>query len=202
VLGLFVVSGSVLGRMVSEARSGSGRRAAQVGANGWTAALGAALIPYSAETGWAVLAGGLAAAQADTWATEFGLMSSRGPVLLTTGTAVPRGTSGGVTALGTLSGVVGAAAMGGVTGALTRDALLAIVATAAGTAGLLADSLLGATWQAAYRCAACDAPSDDPRHCGTPARLVRGRRWLTNDGVNALATGLGAALAAGAVAAW
>jgi uncharacterized protein (TIGR00297 family) len=171
-------------------------------ANGWTAALGAALVPLSPETGWALLAGGLAAAQADTWATEVGMRSPRPPVLLTTGAPVPRGTSGGVTALGTTAGVLGAAALGGLAGVVTRDVRLGAVATVAGAAGMLADSWLGAAHQAAWRCAACGAPSERSRHCDVPARWVRGPRWLTNDSVNAAATGAGAALTAAVVWLW
>jgi uncharacterized membrane protein len=79
---------------------------------------------------------------------------------------------------------------------VTRDRGLAVAATAAGVAGMLADSLLGATMQAAYRCTVCDAAVEGPRHCGAAARRLGGHRWITNDLVNALATGAGGALAA------
>jgi uncharacterized membrane protein len=67
---------------------------------------------------------------------------------------------------------------------------------AAGTAGALADSLLGATVQGAYWCPACQEPVETPIHprCGGEAVLVHGRRWVDNDVVNALATGVGAIL--------
>jgi uncharacterized protein (TIGR00297 family) len=218
LLALFVVSGSVLVQTSSGKRqTGNGgsepgrfpfrvsrfpprRRAIQVLANGWTAALGSALVPLSPELGWALLAGGLATAQADTWATEIGLRSPRPPTLLTTGGAVARGTSGATTPTGTAAGLAGATVLGGAAAALTRDLRLGLVASACGTAGMLVDSLLGATAQAAYRCAVCHAPSERARHCGAPARLVGGHRWVSNDLVNAVATGAGAALAAAAVA--
>jgi len=203
LLGLFVISGSILTRAAG-ARSTAGatpRRAAQVLANGWTAALGAALVPLAPATGWAVLAGGLAAAQADTWATEIGIRAPRPPVLLTTGAPVPPGTSGGVTPTGTAAGLLGAAALGGAAGVVARDLGLALAATAAGVVGMLVDSVLGATVQAAYRCAVCDAAVEGARHCGVAARRLSGRPWITNDLVNALATGAGGALAA-ALSVW
>src|SRR5438093_5230732 len=47
-------------------------------------------------------AGALAAAAADTWATEIGAFSPFAPRLITSGRQVPRGTSGGITVLGSL----------------------------------------------------------------------------------------------------
>jgi uncharacterized protein (TIGR00297 family) len=195
LLGVFVVTSSALSRAVVH----SPRGAAQVVANGWTAALGAALVPAAPEAGWAILAGGLAAAQADTWATEIGLRSERSPVSVINGAPVPPGASGGVTRTGTAAGLVGAAAVGAAARALGYDSPLALAVVAAGAAGMLVDSVLGATLQAIYQCAACDAPTDTPRHCGVAGRLVGGRRWITNDVVNAVATGVGGALAAGTV---
>ena len=70
------------------------------------------------------------------------------------------------------------------------------VAVIAGASGSLVDSVLGATLQALYRCDACGASTEEPRHkaSGQPARLVRGYAWITNDTVNALATLTGAAV--------
>ena len=64
---------------------------------------------------------------------------------------------------------------------------------------MLADSALGGTVQARFRCPACGSGSEWPVHrCGTPTILEGGARWLTNDWVNALATGFAAVLAAAA----
>ncbi|WP_036586443.1 DUF92 domain-containing protein, partial [Paenibacillus darwinianus] len=72
-------------------------------------------------------------------------------------------------------------------------------ATVAGLAGAFADSVLGATVQAMYRCRVCGSETERAAHCGPPAELVRGLRMMTNDLVNLcasvfaglLATGLG-----------
>lgn len=166
-------------------------------ANGGAAAVGALVIPWAPVLGWALLAGGLAAAQADTWGTEIGRRSQHPPRLLIGGRTVPPGTSGGVTWLGTGAGVAGATGIGALT--LVTDAPTALVGwtVAGGVAGTLIDSALGSTVQARYRCAACDGAFERPTdHCGAPARLDRGLRWIDNDVVNALATATGASITA------
>ncbi len=198
-LGIFFLTGSLLTRWnrarQPEARS-AGRSASQVVANGWTALLGAALVPTAPVAGWTVLLGGLATAQADTWATEIGARARRHPVLITSRTRVSVGTSGGITTLGTVGGMAGAASMAATGWALGVPAVTPIAVFVAGTVGMLCDSVLGATVQERYHCDACDTFSETPRHgCGTPARRERGHAWIGNDAVNALATGCGAALA-------
>lgn len=59
-----------------------------------------------------------------------------------------------------------------------------------GVLGMLLDSLIGATLQARFRCEACSTDTESSAHrCGAAARPTGGVPWLTNDGVNALATG-------------
>src|SRR2546427_13175999 len=57
--------------------------------------------------------------------------------------------------------------------------------TLAGIAGMLADSLLGATVQGLYECPGCGARSERrDTVCHAPVRLVTGTRWLDNDRVH------------------
>src|SRR5947208_2581017 len=117
---------------------------------------------------------------------------------LTPGGRGTRGSSGGITALGTLGGVAGAAAIAGLTAALApRDMAPGfVILTAAGVAGMLADSALGAMLQGKYECPACDARFERGQTvCHEPVRLASGWRWLDNDGVNLAATLVGAAVA-------
>jgi len=177
-------------------RGGGRRRAVQVLANGGVAA-GAALASRAHPAWTAALAGALAAATADTWATEIGARSRRAPRLLTTGRKVAPGTSGGVSWLGSAAGAAGAAFIGAVAAllGLLRPAAAPAIA-AAGIAGSLADSLLGATLQARWRCSGCGRASERAEACcGRPMALDSGVTWLTNDTVNLAATAAGAAAA-------
>lgn len=191
VLAVFFVSGSLLTQL-SE-RRGPRRSARQVVANGGIAAVAALL------GSWAAAAGAIAAAAADTWATEIGAFSPFPPRLITSGQRVTRGTSGGITVLGTLGGVAGAALIAGLARGLAPRAIaptFGLVASA-GVAGMLADSVLGATLQGKYECPGCDARFERGNTvCHEPVRLTRGWRWLDNDAVNLAATLLGAAVGA------
>ena len=161
-----------------------------------------------ANGGWATLAialghpkafvGALAAAGADTWATELGMLARRQPRLITTLRRVPAGTSGGVTPEG-LAASLGGALVVGLTWSLLsgnrRNGELGAAAVG-GMCGSLVDSLLGATLQARYWCPRCEVETEEATHraCAQPARLLRGQRWITNDTVNALATLAGAVI--------
>jgi uncharacterized protein (TIGR00297 family) len=187
----FFLPGSLLTQLAE--RRAPRRTWRQVLANGGVAAVAALL------GSWTAAAGALAAAAADTWATEIGSFSPIPPRLITTGARVTRGTSGGITALGTVGGVVGAAAITlvavlvGPRGAAPGPAAL----LAAGVLGMLVDSVLGATLQGRYECPACGAQLErGDTVCHEPVRLIRGRRWLDNDAVNLMATLVGATVAA------
>jgi uncharacterized membrane protein len=176
----------------------TGRHAArttrQVLANGGVAAA-AALLSL-----WPAVAGALAAAAADTWAPEIGSFSHTLPRSITTSAQVPRGCSGGMTAIGTAGGALGALALAGVAGFVApREALGirgAAIATLAGIVGMLSDSLLGATVQGTYLCPVCGAVSERSGTCHEPVRLMRGVQWLDNDAVNLAGSLVGATVAA------
>lgn len=190
-LAAFFLSGSLLTQLAE--RRAPSRNARQVLANGGVAAVAALL------GSWPMAGGAIAAAAADTWATEIGAFSPLPPRLVTSWRRVTRGTSGGITALGTLGGVAGATLIAWLAHALApRGTAPALFTTAsAGVAGMLADSLLGATLQGKYECPACDARFERGNTvCHEPVRLTAGWRWLDNDAVNFAATLVGGAVAA------
>lgn len=197
VLAFFFVSASALSALPGG--GGRSRRGArQVLANGSIAALAAALMPVSEAATLAFL-GALAAATADTWATETGLRLGVAPRSILSFRRQPPGTSGAVTLPGTLGSVAGALAVGAAGGWLVAGpGGQAVPAVAlAGLVGSVVDSALGAGLQAVYRCPVCGAAPEVARHagCGERARRVSGLPGLDNDAVNWLATLAGAAVA-------
>lgn len=195
----FFISSSLLSRLFRKRKisldekfsKGSRRDWGQVLANGGLGALLALLLAFVPQPPWlwASFAGAMAAVNADTWATELGVLSSIPPRLITSGKFVERGTSGGVTPLGYASvlsaaGLIGAAAM--VFTPTSQRLGLFLVLLASGLAGSTVDSLLGATVQAMYYCPTCHKTTErHPVHsCGTPTSLERGLAWLNNDVVN------------------
>lgn len=180
---------------------GARRDLVQALANGGVA-MGAAALYCARPSPFAAAAfgGALAAANGDTWATEIGGLSSTPPMHILSGRPVPAGTSGGVTAAGLAGSVAGSALIGLLCAALQpapRRAIHGLAITIAGMAGSLVDSVAGATLQASYRCPRCDKRTERRRHgCGTRTELIGGHAWCTNDAVNLLCTGAGAAVAA------
>ncbi|OGO30016.1 MAG: hypothetical protein A2Z16_01825 [Chloroflexi bacterium RBG_16_54_18] len=214
---VFFISSSLLSRMFGSRKAaltekfskGSRRDWAQVTANGGLGALLALAwaIGDHPTWAWAAFAGAMAAVNADTWATELGVLNPAPPRLITTFKPVERGASGGVSPLGSLAAVGGAGLIafialvftpGGMDSFQTALPILVVI-TVAGACGALFDSLLGATVQAIYFCPTCNKETErHPLHtCGTPTVLRRGWRWLNNDVVNFFASLIGALAAVG-----
>ena len=151
---------------------------------------------------WFAYAGAMASVNADTWATELGVLNPHRPRLITNGQPVEPGTSGGISLYGTLATIGGAALIGLVGAAFSpvggRFSLI-LAATFGGTCGSLFDSLLGATVQTIYRCPQCNKETErHPTHtCSTETIQIRGWNWLNNDLVNLLASIVGAMIAVG-----
>ena len=179
---------------------------------GWGALTALAFGAYAHPVFFAAFAGAMATVNADTWATELGVLSKTVPRRITDGKAVPVGTSGGITPLGTLVAFLGALLIGVlaflfllalpdarlVPARSSGLILFPLVIAAAGLLGSLFDSLLGATVQAIYYCDFDQKETEASVHrCGRPARWIRGWRWLDNDWVNFLASIAGSLLAVG-----
>jgi uncharacterized protein (TIGR00297 family) len=202
----FFISSSALGRVRADLRAqrigaivakGGPRDAMQVLANGGAFALAAVGFTLHPHAGWLALgAGAMAAATADTWATEIGSLSRAAPRSILTGRRVAAGTSGGVTIVGTIASIAGSSLIAAVSALSHWPRPLFFVTVVAGTVGSLADSILGATIQARRWCDQCDMATEQGTHvCGNTTRAIGGVPWIDNDMVNLLSGLLGAATA-------
>ncbi len=201
-------------RALLDVPKGGARDAMQVLANGGVAAACAVAWMHTHGMHWAAAFGGaLAAATADTWATEVGTLARQRPRSILSFRPVPTGLSGGITLPGTMAEIAGALWLGltatagtalayraalppgaAIAGAWIAPLLLAV--PAGGIAGATLDSVLGATAQELRWCPSCErACETDPHACGTATSLRRGVRGVTNDLVNLAATLAGAAVA-------
>ncbi len=196
----FFITSSGLSRTFKERKreanekyaKGGQRDAGQVFGNGGIATLFATLHFVFPEATWPWLgfAASLAAVNADTWATELGVLNPTPPRLITDlRKVVEKGTSGGVSWVGMLASLAGAGIIGLLAALLSPigiDWSIFLWVTIAGLLGSLFDSLLGATVQAIYYCPTCQKETErNPTHsCGTATTRIRGWMWLDNDWVN------------------
>ncbi|KAF0994503.1 DUF92 domain-containing protein [Geobacillus sp. TFV-3] len=203
LLGCFFASSSLFSyigkrhkaKLAEKVAKGRRRDAIQVLANGGVPAVLAFLAVIQPTSLWDELfVVAVAAANADTWASEIGSLSPRPPRVWPSFRPVEAGTSGAVTFLGTAASFAGALFIA-LAGAFFLDARPVFVLAFFGWLGSWFDTWLGAAWQAAYRCPACGATTERKRHCGQATIHMKGWRWLDNDAVNFLAV-IGAVLAA------
>lgn len=130
----------------------------------------------------------LAAATADTFSSEIGMLSKKDPVSILTRKKVQRGMSGGVTLLRLMGALVGASLISilvvpqfGITG------MTAVIL--AGLADSLLDSVMGEALQAKYEVPCSEEKSvqhltEHKTLDGAPLKLVRGISRMNNDVVN------------------
>lgn len=176
---------------------GSRRDSGQVYANGGVAWALLILYVFLHEEWlfWGFV-GAFAAAAADTWATEIGALSKGRTWLFPTFKPTQTGVSGGVSVLGTLGGLLGGASVWLSTylswDGAQRGWSAAIILVAA-TVAMFADSALGTFWQARYRERSGRVVERRTTN-GEENEWVGGLKWLNNDRVNFLNTGVGALL--------
>lgn len=207
VLLTFFISSSLLSRAFKRRKhafaekfsKGSQRDWGQVLANGGLGALLILVYLIHPQLDWVWLAfcGAMAAVNADTWATELGVLSPHRPRRITNGELVETGTSGGISLSGYLAAAVGALLIG-IVGYLSKPldggALFVWIILLSGLVGTTVDSLLGDTVQAIFYCPNCTKETEqNPYHrCGSTTERIRGWEWLNNDWVNFICSVVGA----------
>jgi uncharacterized protein (TIGR00297 family) len=208
---VFFISSSLLSRFFKNQKrrleanysKGEKRDWGQVAANG---GLGAALVIVHTffpenQLVWPAFAGAMAAVNADTWATELGVLSLKKPRLITTLKPVERGSSGGVSAAGFLAAAAGAGLVG-IAAVIYSDAshlLVFLIVLIGGFTGSLVDSFFGATLQSIYYCQECNKETErHPIHiCGFQTTRLRGIPIFNNDVVNFTCSITGAVVSSG-----
>jgi len=212
VLLVFLTVSSYMTRYKYQAKRKSGFAQEKGGARSWpnVAANGAIagflvlLTPFfPPEPLLGAFLGAVATANADTLATEIGLLNPSDPRLITDlRRAVPAGTSGGISVLGELATLLGAAVIGiaaSILGMISKmgwsSAVLIGTTMIAGFAGSSLDSIIGATIQGIYKCQVCNKITENRRHCGAASVPLRGYKVIDNNIVNLMATIFGAIVA-------
>lgn len=199
---LFFLSGSIFSNLhgaiaMPTGKEDSGRSWRQVFANGAlpvVALLLEQVAPASAKFATAAYFGAIAAAASDSWATELGTRYGGPARDIISGKSVPAGASGGVSLVGMSATFAGALAIASVPLAWRQGFALSVAVAIGGVAGAIADSVIGSRLQARYCCSSCGCYVERPEHCGAPAVLVSGQRWITNNAVNLAASGTGAVI--------
>jgi uncharacterized protein (TIGR00297 family) len=211
VLMAFFVSSTALGFVGRKEKAalqkihqkGGRRDMAQVLANGGVGCACAFVYKLSGNPAWALgFVVSFASSNADTWASELGVLSRRAPVSLLTLRSVTPGVSGGVSLLGSAMAFAGAVfiallfAVENLSLEIFADRFLrvGVVIAVGGFVGSLVDSFLGATVQAQYQGAASLTELKTAED-GRANRLVRGFPFINNDVVNLASCAMTTALA-------
>ncbi|MFH1443631.1 MAG: DUF92 domain-containing protein [Candidatus Micrarchaeota archaeon] len=207
----FIIASSFTKYRISEKREvnrefakGGVRDFWQVAANGALGALIAVINTfYPTNTSYFAFLGVIAAATADTLATEIGVLSKEA-YLITNLKKVEKGVSGAISKLGTAAAISGSLLIGLVAVILSNyfmepaidPVFLLLIPLIAGTFGALLDSFLGATVQVMYWCPKCKKQTEREVHkCNSKTTYYKGIRNINNDTVNLIST-IGAGLLA------
>lgn len=133
-----------------------------------------------------------ASSNADTWASELGVLSKSDPISIISFKKIERGMSGGVSFLGTIASALGAGFIGVIFtvgyiliyGINSSWIKLFILCSLCGFIGSLVDSLIGSTVQAKYKCIVCDKYTEKKIHHGKATTHIEGIMFINNDVVN------------------
>jgi len=174
----------------------------QVLANGGIALIYSILFHTTKNPSFLILMGiAFAAANADSWATELGILNRKNPISLRTFKRVKKGTSGAISLLGTTASLMGAmfiaffAAFAFNYGDFNLSYFQCfIVVTLGGFLGSIIDSILGATVQGVYYSDELEGETEKSTYNGKPNLLVRGFKFINNDVVNFLSIGISSLL--------
>lgn len=182
----------------------------QVFANGGVGLIHSILYYLTKNPAYLVFLGiSFAAANADTWATELGILNKKDPISLRTFKRVEKGTSGAISLFGTFSALAGSMLIGVFAafgffflnvGELGFEYIQTFqLVTLGGFFGSIIDSILGATVQGVYYSKELEGETEKRECNGKPNVLVRGFSFVNNDLVNFLSIGISSILFLGII---
>jgi uncharacterized protein (TIGR00297 family) len=200
ILAFFILSSllSKLGKKSAETtQKSSNRDVLQVLANGGIPMIIAIVNFFQPfNLAYIMFLGAIAAATADTWATEIGFFSKNDPRHILNFKTVEKGTSGGVTLLGFVGSIFGAGVIALIGRAVAGGAVSVEWILVAGFVGSFVDSVLGGSVQAMFKCSVCNKETEKRMHCQMHTSHLKGFKWLDNDGVNFVNTIVGVVIIA------
>jgi len=174
------------------------RDATQVLANGGVFGLGAFFAAQGTISAplASIALGALAAAAADTWGTEIGMLARSKPRSILTWMPLDHGMSGGVSARGLVATVGGALTIALIAAIFRWPAQIVVAGAIGGVVGAMADSVLGATLQQRRRSQITGRLTERLTDSdGRPTVAAGGLDWVNNDVVNLAASLIGAGTA-------
>ncbi|HAX72141.1 MAG TPA: DUF92 domain-containing protein [Firmicutes bacterium] len=178
---------------------GGTRDEVQVLANGFVPAVCCLIYGFVPKPVLLIVAAiGIASINADTCASELGVLSKTGPISILTFKKIPTGISGGITWLGTFSSFMGSfiiALCFMLWYRLFIDTHVAFMShlvyiTLFGVLGSIIDSLLGALVQVKYQCEVCGVLTEKQYHCERQTVKVGGFKEINNDWVNLISVAI------------
>lgn len=195
LLGLFFASSSLWSKfkrakkqsLQNKVEKGEQRDIVQVFANGGVAAFASLLYVLTDSELWIFFyISAIAAANADTWASEIGTLSRKQPILLSKLKRVEPGTSGAVSVLGTTAGLAGSLLITLSSYLIWPEVsiMVFIVLTLIGFLGNLIDTLLGASIQVVFKCSVCGIETEKTVHCTKETNYFKGVPFCNNDVIN------------------
>lgn len=183
--------------IVSNINQKSGPRdVMQVAANGVPATI--SIVLYALTDHRAFLVGfavALTEALADSIASDVGVLSKQEPVSICRFRRIPKGLSGGVSLLGTLSSFAATALCALMYYLFFREWEEALVVLLGGNFGCLVDSILGDLFQGKFKCPQCGRLTEKRKHCEVATIHHSGLIWLNNCMVNLVSNTLSAVAA-------
>lgn len=123
----------------------------------------------------------------DSVASDIGVLSKTEPIDICSFKKVPKGISGGVSIIGTITSLIVCLYAGLVYFFIYEiDFYRMFVIFITSFSGIILDSILGSKIQVQYRCVVCKKITERECHCKKPTELVKGYKFFDNTRINIL----------------